>query len=165
MGKINRKRLLTLMSLISLFMALLTGAWYLKEGFKPFESQYIQQRNIEFVEAKYKKPYLIWRQEEIAECITAARKEPIDDWHNQDWLESLASDADIMNTRINFCEQGVSLILVPKNEMRFAYLKYNAINIFQFIFVAALISWLLGMLLVYWLPLYFSKFTRWLTTN
>ena len=165
MGKINRKRLLTLLLSVNLLVVLASGVWYLKDEFKPFESQYIEQRNIEFIEDKFKKPFLVWRQEKEAECIANARQEPIEDWHNRGWLDSLASDADIMNARINLCEQGVSMVIVPRNEVRIAYLKYMSIRTLLFILVATLLSWLFGMLIVYWLPAGISKFSRWLTTE
>lgn len=165
MGKINRKRLLTLLLSVNLLVVLASGVWYLKDEFKPFESQYIEQRNIEFIEDKFKKPFLVWRQEKEAECIANARQEPIEDWHSRGWLDAFATDADIMNARINFCEKGVSMVITPRNEVILAYLKHNAIKILIFTLVVASLSWLFGVLLVYWLPAGVSRFTSWLTTN
>ena len=165
MRKVNRNKLLTLLSSINFLLLLVSGAWYLKGEFKPFESQYIEQRNVVFIETKFKKPYLVWQQEREAECIANARQEPIEDWHSRGWLDAFATDADIMNARINFCEKGVSMVITPRNEVILAYLKHNAIKILIFTLVVAPLSWLFGVLLVYWLPAGVSRFTSWLTTN
>lgn len=165
MAKINRKRLLSLLSSINFIVLLVVGGLYMTQNFKPFKLWYYHQRNVEYVEAKYEKPYLEWLEESKAKCIADATKLPTNNPHKNNWLDSFATDADISNQISKLCEQGYSELLLTKNEVLAAYIKHMAINILMFVAIAAALSIFFGILLVHWLPMSIGKFARWLTAN
>ncbi len=148
------------------FTALLgLGVWLLLQNYKLFESEYYNQRNIEYVEKNFKIPYKVWLEESRAKCIAEASNSSTDKKNNKNWLDSLVTNSELSNQIYYLCQAGGYVAPVTKNEVIFAHLQSMASYILIFTFATTTLAYLFSSLLVRWLPSGFRKFIRWITTN
>lgn len=165
MAKINHKRLLFLLIAISFLAEIAIGLWYLIQNFNSFELQYYNQRQIEYVDAKYKKPYFEWLKNSRKECIADFEKSIQFNTQHEKSSFHWGNKVEALDHIHELCEKGYSEILITQNETIVTYLKHIAGNMVAFLIAAAFLSYLISMLVVFWLPLAIRSFTYWITTN
>lgn len=162
MAKINKKRLSALISSVFFTASILIGSWFLINNFKLFQTQYSQEYRVKYIENKYKKPYSEWLEESTKECINNSKKDISNAAKSNHNSFSWASETEKLNNLYEICAKGWSEKSPPTSEISIYYLRNNAFIFVMLIIATGFLSYVLGLLIAFWIPNSIKRFTKWL---